>query len=334
MMENKGNPSYFLISVSNRENLELCQRYALAGFTNSGSGVWTFEEVEAGDYISFLYGAKAHNLYQVEEKLAIENAESMPPWKPITFRPSGRTYHFPFRLQLKPVRRFEESLVRSEFAYVAENLLLRGGYRRTHFQADQTTLQNVSQMGSVFEGKVEELETPKYATFTPRFTRNRGDVRNPFVFLFQEFILQAIIRQHLSDYGRLGKLLKAIGVDTLDAKNLEVLGEKALPTGNVDILLKEAVPIGVSRKILVEVKTGSASKGDFQQLNGYVNEIGKECIAGIMIARDFSRKTIEEHGKTLVPIRYSFSDLNLSNVTFEEMKNKFRLNIDKNLDSV
>jgi len=105
-----------------------------------------------------------------------------------------------------------------------------------------------------------------------------------------------------------------------------------LPTGNIDILLKEAVPIGVSRKILVEVKTGRASKGDFQQLKGYVDEVGKECVAGIMIAGDFSRKTVEKYGNTLVPLRYSFGDLNLNNVTFEEMKNNFSLNIDKNLD--
>ena len=56
-------PSYFLISVSNRKNLELCKKHALAGFTNSINGVWTFLEVGEGDFVSFLYGARAHNLY-------------------------------------------------------------------------------------------------------------------------------------------------------------------------------------------------------------------------------------------------------------------------------
>lgn len=55
---------------------------------------------------------------------------------------------FPYRLHLQLLRRFDESLVRQEFRYVAENLLLRGGYAKTHFQADQTTLQNVSQLGN------------------------------------------------------------------------------------------------------------------------------------------------------------------------------------------
>jgi len=106
-------------------------------------------EVQEGDFISFLYGARAHNLYQVIRREAIREFATLPPWPPVTFRESGRTYHFPFRHWLETIREFDEPLVRSEFAYVAENLLLRAGYRKTHFQADQTTLQNVSQMGNL-----------------------------------------------------------------------------------------------------------------------------------------------------------------------------------------
>ena len=49
--------AYFLISVSNRTNLDLCIKYALAGFTDSINGLWTFVEIQEGDFISFLYGA-------------------------------------------------------------------------------------------------------------------------------------------------------------------------------------------------------------------------------------------------------------------------------------
>lgn len=126
--------AYFFLSLSNKTNLELCIRHALAGFTNSINGVWTWSEIQEGDFVSFLYGAKAHNLYEVKEKEAIKNAENLPPWEPVTFKMSGLTYYFPFRLKLKPIRKLNESLVRTEFAYVAENLLLRGGYRKTHFQ--------------------------------------------------------------------------------------------------------------------------------------------------------------------------------------------------------
>lgn len=159
-------PNYFLVSVSNKENLELCKKFALAGFTNSINGVWTFSEINEGDYVSFLYGARVYNLYEVGKKEAMKNGEKLGPWRNITFKMSGKTYYFPFRLWLRPRRELNEPLVRNEFSYVAENLLLRGGYRKTHFQADQTTLQNVSQMGKLYKERVKKLNL-RYSTFIP-----------------------------------------------------------------------------------------------------------------------------------------------------------------------
>lgn len=208
--------------------MELCKKYALAGFTDSINGVWTFCEIKENDFISFLYAAKAHNLYRVEKKVAIQNAKDLPPWKPVTFRISGKTYYFPFRLHLTPIRKFEEPLIRAEFAYVAENLLLRGGYRKTHFQADQTTLQNVSQMGEKFLGNVEKLEFP-FSIFVPKFSTNKSLINIPYVFPFREIILQSAIRHHLCDRENLKKFLEDISVNEVEAENLEVLGEKALP---------------------------------------------------------------------------------------------------------
>ena len=63
-------PNYFLISVSNKKNLELCIKYAMAGFTNSINGFWTFSDIDIGDYVSFLYGARVKNLYRVIKKVA------------------------------------------------------------------------------------------------------------------------------------------------------------------------------------------------------------------------------------------------------------------------
>jgi hypothetical protein len=68
--------AYFLVAVSNRLNLELCVRHALAGFSNSGTGAWAYVDICEGDYISFLYGARAFNLYRVEKKEA-------PPVRPL-----------------------------------------------------------------------------------------------------------------------------------------------------------------------------------------------------------------------------------------------------------
>lgn len=273
--------AYFLTSVSTKINLELCIKYALAGFTNSINGLWTFVEIQEGDFISFLYGARVYNLYKVVKKEAVKNADILPPWPSVTFKMSGKTYYFPFRLYLKPLREFIEPMVRPEFAYVAENLLLRGGYRKTHFQADQTTLQSVSQMGTIHDGPIENLTLKTYHTFNPMLTWNRKVTSPPEVFYFQEFILQSLIRQHLSHNANLQALFNLSGLNNLQAKDFEVLGEKALPEGHIDILIKDSIPTGFSRTIIVEVKLKKAHPQDIVQLKNYVNELGNECAGGI-----------------------------------------------------
>src|SRR2546422_11152774 len=63
-----------------------------AGFPSGESGAWTFCEIQQGDFVSFLYGARAHNLYKVAKREAIVDAAHVPPWKPLTFKESGKTY--------------------------------------------------------------------------------------------------------------------------------------------------------------------------------------------------------------------------------------------------
>lgn len=319
--------AYFFVSVSTRKNLELCIKHALAGFTNSINGVWTFSEIQEGDFISFLYGAKAHNLYQVEGKEAIRGAQGLPPWDSITFKMSGMTYYFPFRLHLSPIRQLSESLVRAEFAYVAENLLLRGGYRKTHFQADQTTLQSTSQLGTLYTKAIVRLNFGEYETFIPRFTKSKDKVSLPEIFRLFEVILQAAIRQYLSVEENLGVFLNQIGVERLATSKLELLGEKALAEGHIDILIKEAVPIGLARKIIIELKSGLAKLQDINQLNYYINEMGDECLAGVIIAKNFSRKVLQEaHREGISTFEYKLDMIDKGiPITFDEMKENLEL---------
>lgn len=322
--------SYFLVSVSNKKNLDLCIEHSLAGFTNSINGVWTFVECQEGDYISFLYGAKAFNLYIINGKKAIRDAETAPPWEPITFRQSGKTYFFPFRLDLTPVREFEEPLVRAEFAYVAENLLLRGGYRKTHFQADQTTLQSVSQMGRLCSKQVCKLQMDDYGTFVPRFTERRQNQHIPEVFHLHEFILQALIRRWLAYNHNMTGLLSKIGIDGVSVQEFEVLGEKAFPEGLVDILIKEAVPIGMARKIIAEVKVGTATERDIAQLSSYRAAIAHECIGTVLIAKRFSPRVLRSAEKEQVhAVRYYFASLDLTQgvYTFNQLLQDLRLEV-------
>jgi len=316
--------AYFLISVSNRANLELCIKHALAGFTSSINGLWTFVEIQEGDYVSFLYGARVYNLYKVTAKEALKNADKLPPWPPITFRMSGKTYCFPFRLYLEPIRELTEPMVRPEFAYVAENLLLRGGYRKTHFQADQTTFHAVSQMGEVYTKPIDVLHLSDYETFSPKLTWNKNLVRIPEIFYHRELILQSIIRRYLSEIESLQGVFNKMNLPDLKASDFEVLGEKALPEGHVDLLLKDARPIGISRKIIIEVKTGNIGLSDVKQLEHYMSEAGNECIAGILIGKQSSEKTLQEGRDRKITICfYSFWDVHKdSETSFEDLRSK------------
>ncbi|MEO0072157.1 MAG: hypothetical protein ABIK10_01775 [candidate division WOR-3 bacterium] len=285
--------AYFLISVSNKTNLELCIKYALAGFTNSINGLWTFSELQEGDFISFIYGAKVFNLYTIERKEAIRNAEKIGPWPPVTFTMSRNTYYFPFRVFLKPLREFTESMIKPEFSYVAENLLLRGGYRRTHFQADRVTFHAVSQMGELYGTPIDEFKS-NYKKFTPRFTLDKKDLNVPYVFYLHEIIIQSAIRQYLSKEKNLRFFFELTNLGNLSPEDFEVLGEKAFPEGHVDILIKEHSPKGYCRKIIVEIKKEALRNKDIDQLIMYTNELGKECECGVLIGKEVSNKVLKK----------------------------------------
>jgi len=313
-------PSYFLVSVSTRENLDICIRYALAGFPSGENGAWTFCEIQKGDFVSFLYGARVYNLYRVAELEAISGAENLPPWPPLIFRETGKSYSFPYRLQLQPVRIFVESLVRAEFSYVGENLLLRGGYRKTHFQADQTTLQSVSEMGTRFEASVTPLFLPEHSIFVLRFTRTRELLHMPETCRFTEPILQSAIRRHLMQVRNLRIFLTGLNLPVDHVEALEILGEKALPQGHIDLLLKRRVPLGSTFKIPLEVKTKRATPQDVSQLRAYMDELREDCQIGVLVAADFTKTCARKAADAGVSLfRYKLSSDLKQTATFEEI---------------
>ncbi|MEO7665452.1 MAG: hypothetical protein ABIU97_00285 [Dehalococcoidia bacterium] len=303
----------------------MCIQFGLAGFTNSASGLWTFVDVHDGDFVSFLYGARVFNLYEVVRKTAYLNADQLPPWPPVTFQPSGLTYYFPFRAALRHVREFNEPLVRSEFAYVGENLLLRGGYRKTHFQADQTTLQAVSEMGVLSQANGKTLDVRGAKAFAPRFTTDKSKVQTPQTFLFRELFLQAIVRSHLSVGSNLKVLLTGTGLAEVDPNTLEVLSEKAFPEGHVDLLIKEAAPKGVSKKVVIEVKRRAAVKGDILQLLKYRATLGQECAGAVLISSGASSKVRDLASAEEVTLRDYALDFPSDPVSFDELLDRFRI---------
>ena len=314
--------AYFLIAVATKRNLQLCTEWKMAGFTSSVNGYWAFVDIDRGDYVSFLHGARVYNLYRVARKIALENAEHIGPWEPIHFG-SGKVYHFPFRLLLRPVRGFEESMIRPEFLYIAENLLLRGGYRKTHFQADEITLYNVSQMGIPSKGEPPKIAG--WAEFTPKIALNPKSVKPPMVYPFNEAILQSLVRKSLEGSAFLGELLESFEVSGKPG-DFEILGEKALSTGHVDLLIKPRHPVGFSPKIVVEVKKASAGNREAEQLKGYISELGDECVGGVLVAESFRRNLKIDDSIKLV--RYSLKNISSDDLyTPEELMENLKFEL-------
>ncbi|KQH81799.1 hypothetical protein AMR53_09340 [Thermococcus thioreducens] len=214
-------------------------------------------------------------------------------------------------------------MVRPEFSYVAENLLLRGGYRKTHFQADTVTFYNVSEMGTVFDGETKHLEL-NAETFEPKIVFKRENQRPPEKFYFRELVLQSLVRRKIQ-YSILKDALEFFGVDSTP-EEFEVLGEKALPEGYVDIFIKLRHPRGTNKYLPVEVKTGKAQSKDLGQLMGYINEFSNETVGGILIAKDFPRSIL--NNPKILAVRYYFKDIDPSEeYSYEELLKMLTLEV-------
>jgi hypothetical protein len=308
-------PSYFLVAVSTVENLADCREYCLAGFPETGNGAWTFADIAPGDYVSFLYGATAHDLYRVTDRRAVANADEIGPWPALAFD-SGES-HFPFRLDLRQERAFEESLVRSEFQYIAENLMHRGGYSRSHFQADRTTLHRVSQMGKRDEtaGKSGDWQTEET---TAGWVRQQGGFEPPEESRFVEYTLHALLRKYLADERALAEFAEMTGYTELLDRDVEILGERALPEGHVDILIRDSEPVGEVTNVPIEVKLNRCSGEDLAQLEGYIDQLEPECPGGILLAETIPRNF--ETPDNVAVVRSSFDGIDMGTPqSFETM---------------
>ncbi|MDK2853107.1 MAG: hypothetical protein PWP49_55 [Thermococcaceae archaeon] len=216
-------------------------------------------------------------------------------------------------------------MVRQEFAYVAENLLLRGGYRKTHFQADEVTLYWVSQMGEKVDDHIGDFEyySPN-DVFTPKITFDNRLQDIPEIFSFKELILQSLIRKFLEKntdiFHEISQKMSINGMP----HDFEILGEKALPAGHVDIFVKEKHPKGTSKKIVIEVKRNSAKTKDFNQLEQYMEELGKECVGGILIAKSFPKRL--SIPQNVLCLTYTFENVKKSDFyTYSELLARLQL---------
>lgn len=294
--------SYFHIAVSNRTNLDLCREHGVAGFPATENGDWAFADISVGDYVSFIFGARIFDLYRVTGKTAIENPEEVPPsWNPLEF--DSQPIRFPFRLQLNRLRDFEEPFVRQPFRYVENELFRRGGYQKTHFQADRQTLQNVSKLGEDVPREGMSLSN-EAEDVTPKWKRSQGGFDRPEVCRFREEILQAALRQYFTEPANLEPVASHFDIPSEELRNAEILSEHALPEGYADILVKT----GEGTHLPIEVKLNRAGQETVEQVRGYEQQL-RNCPGSVIIAGTIGRDIAD--GENLLLYRWS-SSLDLS----------------------
>ena len=163
--------------------------------------------------------------------------------------------------------------------------------------------------------------------FIPVFVGKGAKASPPETFKLNEIILQAVMRKYLKDQRNQASFLNDLGIN-MDPAQLEVLGEKALQEGIVDILIKETTSVPSSKKVAIEVKSNRATMKDFDQIGAYVNTLGKECLRGVLIARDFQKKVIAKAKNSNISlVRFSLPFSNDEKVCFDDLSEKFTLTI-------
>jgi hypothetical protein len=299
----------------------------MAGFPDTIKGAWAFFDIEEGDFISFLHGGHIINLYKVTAKVAYENAEELGPWRPI--KKNNKEYYFPFRLYLEQIREINEPLINPILGYLTEDFFTRGGFKKTHFQADHITFYNISQKGVISKNKRKKNINFQGKNFTPKiYIQEREKKKKKYVYQLSEEILQSLIRKKIrQDF--ISKIIKSLSLENLPGE-LEILGEKALQKGFVDILIKLLHPKGYNIYIPVEVKRNKANDKDVKQLKEYIYAIGSECKGGILIAKDFSKNKRQSIPNKILTVKYTFTDIQnkeYKTYTYNELLSKLDLKI-------
>jgi RecB family endonuclease NucS len=84
----------------------------------------------------------------------------------------------------------------------------------------------------------------------------------------------------------------------------------------------------MASKIVVEVKRGTARPGDVIQTREYLDDLGKECVAAVLIAKSFSKEAVVEAVASGVRlVRYGLASECEGPRTFEQLRDTLELQI-------
>ncbi|MBB6062666.1 hypothetical protein HNP65_001104 [Thermosipho japonicus] len=283
-LNNKLKSKFFIVILSNEENLKKCIENNIAGFPETDNGIWAYLDINEGDYVSFYYNGRIFNLYKVEKKLipeyykksnnSIGNERYDPvplnngdKWRAISTK-KGNIY-FPYRLSLKLLEKtdFLTSLVfKSGFERFGINLIPRVSLKKSHFQL------SLSDINKIFGIKNLGVNLSSFTLkdFVEVFSKNKDINKEKFSvenIVDKEIFLQTLIKRILeaSIYKYKEVIFDKI---SFDKDSFEFFSEQTVYGGEADIVIAN----NSENIAFVEVKNGIILKKD-----GEFTRIGSEA---------------------------------------------------------
>lgn len=314
-------PQYFIVILSNKDNLDKCIKCKVAGFPETKSGMWAYLDINKGDYVSFYYNGKIINLYKVIDKFipkayaigASEERKSpkeesrkevidknsqhdydpvpledcAEKWNAIKIKKNGRnplTIRFPYRFNLELVASGEKVIFDKTVQMFGLNLIPRGGLQKSHVQLP------LSVASKIFDCKISPYITEKrclsFDDFEALSKRWNVFYKKSINIIKDEFFLQVLIKRILIFFPGLCFTFN-------NKQEFEILSEQAVEGGEVDLVIRYSE----EDKVFIEVKNYCLLK-DFN--SGNLNSLGRKACKQLSQYKSLNKNSVTKciAGKT------------------------------------
>lgn len=256
-LKNKIKPKYYIILLSSEENLSKCKEHTIAGFPYTDNGVWAYLDINEGDYVSFYYNGKIHNLYKVSKKFIPDEyknkkkeCKGKDKYDPISLEKNNKIrwraiskkkdeyIYFPYRLKLLELKEGIEfrtlSIFKEEFKRFGNNILPRTGLKKSHIQL------SISDIKKIFGKEIFDIDKEyrnldlNFKDFYEvlSFLKNKNNNKITIEDIHNEKILQTLIKRILE--GSKDKVFQYLKIEN---KEVEFFSEQTVDGGEADIVI-------------------------------------------------------------------------------------------------
>lgn len=243
---------YFIVILSNEENLNKCLDNNIAGFPETDNGAWAYLDINEGDYLSFYYNGRIFNLYKVKEKfipekfkkerakgseyedpVALPNGDR---WSAIKTKKDNIYFPYRFSLQLIEESDYATSLIfKQGFERLGINLVPRVSFKKSHFQLSiKDIMKSFNSTKTVSKGKyffIDDFQEVFYRKdqVTPSKLQ---EITTKEIFL--QTLLKRILEASIKKYK---SFINLNSINELEFNELEFFSEQTVYGGEADLVI-------------------------------------------------------------------------------------------------